>query len=65
MDKACKVLIVRAFLVAGRRRKAMRREEWRRRERRWKAFVRTQAQQRLLFVLFLAGISTSIGLDHL
>jgi hypothetical protein len=64
MNKACKVLIVRAFLVAGRRREAMRREEWRRRERRrrWKAFVRGQAQQRLLFVLILAGISSSIGL---
>ena len=58
-----KVLAVRAFMKAARMREEIRRKRRRRRERnkRWKAFVRRQAQQRFVFLLLLTGITSSIG----
>ena len=57
------MLVVRALVIAQRRHEVIGRERLQRRERRrrWKAFMRRQAQQCLVFVLLLAGISFSIG----
>ena len=53
-----KVAAVRAYFVSKQRR-AIRNVSWRRREsiRRRRAFAKRQAQQRLVFVLMLAGLS--------
>lgn len=56
-----KVVVVRAYLLA-RKREAMRRVSWRRKQsdKRRRAFARQQARERVMFTFYLAIISVNL-----